>query len=169
MNRWSDVEHGRNHWITGHWCIPLTNARSLTDNDDERQGAEYILPSVNKWFEVEPLGKIYQSGDIDEFPLSIARKPATKDCKFQGTTMSLILIPEDVLKLMGWDPLEGGPWWFPHQPTWALNRNVLKVLDCESTRYEPQGTETRDFKDGQIYSQGKQCRVADTGLDLPWT
>ena len=137
VNRWSDVEHGRNHWITGHWCIPLTNARSLTDNDDERQGAEYILPSANKGFGVKPLGKIYQSGDIDEFQLSIARKPATKDCKFQGTTMSLISIPEDVLKSMGWDPLEGGKWWFPHQPTRAPNRKILKVLDCGSTRYKP--------------------------------
>ena len=33
----------------------LTNARLLTDNDNERQGTQYKLTSVNKWAEVEHL------------------------------------------------------------------------------------------------------------------
>jgi hypothetical protein len=53
--------------------------------------------------------RIYRSGDIDVFPLSIAREPATDDCKPQGTIKTLDLDPrENELELMGRDPLEGG-------------------------------------------------------------
>jgi len=32
-----EVEHGRNHLITGHWCELLTNARRITIDDDDLQ------------------------------------------------------------------------------------------------------------------------------------
>jgi hypothetical protein len=49
--------------------------------------------------------RIYQLWDIDVFPLSIVREPATDDCKPQGTNKdSIIPIPEqDVTKLIGRD------------------------------------------------------------------
>jgi len=45
----------RHHFITGHWCIPLTNARQPIDNESRYQGTEYILTSVTKVFDVEHL------------------------------------------------------------------------------------------------------------------
>ena len=37
-NKGIAVEHGRNHWITDHYGIALTNAGQLTNKDNERQG-----------------------------------------------------------------------------------------------------------------------------------
>ena len=38
VNRCLDVEHGRNHLITGQWCEPLTSAREITINVNDSQG-----------------------------------------------------------------------------------------------------------------------------------
>ena len=38
VNRCPDVEHGRNHLITGQWCEPLTSAREITINVNDSQG-----------------------------------------------------------------------------------------------------------------------------------
>jgi hypothetical protein len=38
VNRCPDVEHGRNHFITGQWCEPLTSAREITINVNDSQG-----------------------------------------------------------------------------------------------------------------------------------
>ena len=53
-----DVEHGRNHLITGHWCIPLTDVRRITIDDDDLQDisahfveCEWIwLKSNTRWY-----------------------------------------------------------------------------------------------------------------------
>ena len=37
-NRCPDVEHGRNHLITGQWCELLTSAREITINVNDSQG-----------------------------------------------------------------------------------------------------------------------------------
>jgi len=53
--------------------------------------------------------RIYQSGDIDVFSLSIARESSTDDYNPQGTKISLFPYPgENEMKSMGRDPLEGG-------------------------------------------------------------
>ena len=41
--------------ITGHWCIPLTDARSPIDNDNGNKGTECNITSVNRCVEVEHL------------------------------------------------------------------------------------------------------------------
>ena len=38
MNKGTNVEHGRNHLITDHWYIPLTDAREITNDDNDSQG-----------------------------------------------------------------------------------------------------------------------------------
>ena len=38
VNRCLDVEHGRNHLITGQWCEPLTSAREIAINVNDSQG-----------------------------------------------------------------------------------------------------------------------------------
>jgi hypothetical protein len=38
VNRCLDVEHGRNHLITGQWCEPLTSAREITIDVNDSQG-----------------------------------------------------------------------------------------------------------------------------------
>ena len=38
VNRCPDVEHGRNHLITGQWCEPLTSVREITINVNASQG-----------------------------------------------------------------------------------------------------------------------------------
>jgi hypothetical protein len=38
-NKGADVEHGRNHLITDHYCIPLADLRESIDDDDGTQGA----------------------------------------------------------------------------------------------------------------------------------
>ena len=35
-----EVEHGRNHLITGHWWKPLTSAREITIDVNDSQGIE---------------------------------------------------------------------------------------------------------------------------------
>jgi hypothetical protein len=40
-------------------------------------------------------GRIYRSGDIDVFPLSIVREPTTDDCKPQGTKITLDPCPRE--------------------------------------------------------------------------
>jgi hypothetical protein len=53
--------------------------------------------------------RIYRSGDIGVFPLSIVRDPSTDDYNPQGTIKSLDPVPkENESELMGRDPLEGG-------------------------------------------------------------
>ena len=61
--QWSEVEHGRNHLITGQWCEPLTSARDITINVNDSQGTlvqsiecEYMswcqTPSRFYWWKV---------------------------------------------------------------------------------------------------------------------
>ena len=51
--------------------------------------------------------KFYLLGDIDEFPLSIARKIVTGDCNTQGTIKISNLVPiENEQILMGRDDLK---------------------------------------------------------------
>ena len=72
-NKWAEVDHVRNRWITDQWCIPLTNARQLTNNENECQGAPV---QSNKWKWMiwsQTLERIYQSGGNDVSPLSIAK------------------------------------------------------------------------------------------------
>ena len=38
VNICSDVEHGRNHLITGQWGKPLTSAREITIDVNDSQG-----------------------------------------------------------------------------------------------------------------------------------
>ena len=38
VNTCVEVEHGRNHLITGHQCIPLTSVREITINVNDSQG-----------------------------------------------------------------------------------------------------------------------------------
>jgi len=45
-NKWVEVDHVRNHLITSHWCIQLTNVRQITNNDNACQG---ILVQSNKF------------------------------------------------------------------------------------------------------------------------
>ena len=81
-NKWAKFNHVRNNFITVHWCIPLTNVRQLTDNDDENQRtpvqsnkSEYI-----SW--IWTLEIIYQSWDVDVFSLSIVKESTTNDYKY---------------------------------------------------------------------------------------
>ena len=72
-NKWAEVDHVRNRWITGQWCIPLTNARQPTNNENECQGAP-VQSNKCEWMSWSwTLGRIYQSGGNDESPLSIAK------------------------------------------------------------------------------------------------
>ena len=72
-NKWAEVNHVRNRWITGQWCFPLTNARQPTDNDNECQGAP-VQSDKCEWMSWSwTLERIYQSGGNDESPLSIAK------------------------------------------------------------------------------------------------
>ena len=72
-NKWAKVDHVRNRWITGQWCIPLTNARQPTDNDNECQGAPGQSNKCEWMSWSRTLERIYQSGGNDESPLSIAK------------------------------------------------------------------------------------------------
>ena len=63
----------RNRWITGQWCIPLTNARQPTNNENEHQGA-LVQSNKCEWMSwSRTLERIYQSGGNDESPLSIVK------------------------------------------------------------------------------------------------
>jgi len=64
-----------------------------SDNDNGHQGTQYIMASVNKGVGVEHL-KIYQSWDIDVFPLSIEREPDTDDYKPQGNKYDFISLSQ---------------------------------------------------------------------------
>ena len=52
------------HLITGHWCIPLTDAISPTDNENGNQGTECNLTSVNRCVEVEHLEESIDQGRL---------------------------------------------------------------------------------------------------------
>ena len=53
--QWYEVEHGRNHLITGQLCEPLTSAREITINVNDSQDTLYNLLSVNRCSDVEHL------------------------------------------------------------------------------------------------------------------
>lgn len=109
-----DVEHGRNRLITGSWCIPLTSAREITNNDDDSKGT--IVHSNEMWMNESKsnIRGIFRSEVNDVNPLSKTRIPTIEACRFQGTKWFLSLI-------LGWwvgvnrnRLVEGGKWWIPH-------------------------------------------------------
>ena len=71
---------------------------------------ECNLISVNRCVEVEHLeGSINQGTLMYSQKMSMVREPTTDDYKSQGTQMTLDSYPIiNALKLMGWNPLEGG-------------------------------------------------------------
>ena len=72
--------------ITSHWCIPLIDTRYPIDNDNGNQGREWNQTSVNRCVEVEHLRESIDQGTLMySLKLSMAREPATHDCKSQGT------------------------------------------------------------------------------------
>ena len=74
---------------------------------------------------------IYRLRDIDVFQkLSVAREPTTDDCKSQGTQMTLDSYPWiNDLKLMGWNPLEGGHEGIPYHPTRCTQQSYIMWKD----------------------------------------
>ena len=50
--------------ITSHWCIPLADARSPTDNENGNQGTECNLTSVNRCVELEHLEESIDQGTL---------------------------------------------------------------------------------------------------------
>ena len=50
--------------IIDHWCIPLTDARSPTDNENWNQGIECNITSVNRYVEVEHLEESINQGTL---------------------------------------------------------------------------------------------------------
>ena len=72
-NKWAEVDHVRNRWITSQWWIPLTNARQPTNNENECQGAP-VQSNKCEWMSwSRTLERIYRSGGDDESPLSIVK------------------------------------------------------------------------------------------------
>ena len=96
--------------ITGHWCIPLIDARSSTNNEMGIKVLECKLTSANKCVEVEHLRESIDQGTLiysqncqwrESLPLMTASLKALK--------MTLDSYPRiNDLKSMGWNPLEGG-------------------------------------------------------------
>ena len=71
---------------------------------------EYNLTSVNRCVELEHLEECIDHGTLmySQNPWMV-REPTNDDCKSQGTQMTLDSYPRiNDLKLMGWNPLEGG-------------------------------------------------------------
>ena len=46
LGRWVEVEHGRNHLITGQWCEPLTSVMEITNDNNDSQG---IIVHYDEW------------------------------------------------------------------------------------------------------------------------
>ena len=101
-NKWAEVDHVRNRWITGQWCIPLTNTRQPTDNDNECQGAP-VQSDKCEWMSwSRTLERIYQSGGNDESPLSIAKSLPLMTANPKVLTKRLyILVPEQWVGIDG--------------------------------------------------------------------
>ena len=94
------------HLITR--CIPLTNTRYPTDNDNGNQATKCNQTSVNRCVEVDE--RVDRSEDIDVFlTLSMVREPGTDDCKSQGTQWNLDPYSKiNDMKSMELNQLEGG-------------------------------------------------------------
>ena len=64
--------------------------RSPTDNENGNQGTRVKTTSVNKCVEVKHLRESIDQGELMySQKLSMAREPATNDCKSQGTQKCL--------------------------------------------------------------------------------
>ena len=114
MKKGVDVEHSRNHLITSHWCIPLTSAREITNNDDESQAI--VVHSNEMWMDQLKLNihGIFQLEVNDVNQLSKMRIPTIKVCRFQDTKWFLCLIPRWCVEVDRNRLVEGGQWWIPH-------------------------------------------------------
>jgi len=47
LNKWVEVEHGRNHLITSQWCEPLIGMRETTNDENGSKGMKTQSTSVN--------------------------------------------------------------------------------------------------------------------------
>ena len=98
----------KHHMIIGHWCIPLTDVRRSTDNDDELQGTWVQTEKCEINVLKSNTCRIKQSGVIFVYPLSFARNPTTNDYNIHGTHWgSYIHFLDDDLTSIGIDPSEG--------------------------------------------------------------
>ena len=91
------------HLIIGHWCIPLTDARYPTDNDNGNQGTEWNLTSVNRCVEVDQWTLMYSQNYRwrENLPLMTI---SLKELKWTLDSYSKI----NYLNSMEWNALEGG-------------------------------------------------------------
>ena len=107
--------------IIGHWCIPLTDVRSPTDNENGNQGTRVKSNKCEYMCWGRTLERVHRSGDIDVFPnLSMVKEPAIDGCKSQGTQWTLDPYSRiNDLNPMEWNSLEGGNKGIPHQSTWG--------------------------------------------------
>ena len=84
VNRFSYVEHGRNHLITSQLGKPLTGARETANNEDGPQGMTTQSTSVNEWVEFEQLQYHLTEGQLCE-PIVEHEELAIEPWKLQGT------------------------------------------------------------------------------------
>ena len=84
MNEWVDVEHGRNHLITGQWCKPLTSVGETTRNVNGSQSTQYSPWNVNEWVGVEHFVESFDRKSMMKTDVE-GEKPAIDACRLQGT------------------------------------------------------------------------------------
>ena len=63
-----EVEHGRNHLITGHWWKPLTSVREITNNVSDSQGTLVQSNECESMIWGRTFGGISRSGVNNENP-----------------------------------------------------------------------------------------------------
>ena len=156
MNRWLDVEHGRNHLITGHWGISLKSAREITNDDNDSKGTF----STSQWMWTSELRsnicEIIWSEVIGVNLLLEARRPAIEACMFQGTNLFLILIPKWCAKVYREILIEGGPWCIPHHRHETKTWKWCKMVEMMNMNWH---------RNGKMY----YCKWLVFKWNFPWT
>ena len=97
--------------ITGHWCIPLTNARLPTNNENGNQGTRVQTNKCEYMCWGWTLERIHRSGDIDVFPRNCRWREnlPLMTASLKELKMTLDSNPKiNDMKSMGWNPLGGG-------------------------------------------------------------